>query len=183
MLYLISGGSGSGKSEYAESVATEKHKIEKGGLYYVATMKVYDDECAQRVEKHRQMRLGKGFETIECQSNISKLEVKENSVVLIECMSNLLANEMFSDEGNIKVDNILNCADEEIIKPIVKLSEKACVIVVTNEIFSDGNIYDEYTQKYIECLGYINRELAKNAIDVTEVVCSIPVKICGGEDR
>jgi adenosylcobinamide kinase/adenosylcobinamide-phosphate guanylyltransferase len=98
-------------------------------------------------------------------------------------MSNLLANEMFSDEGNVKGDNMLKCADEEIIKPIVKLSKKACVIVVTNEIFSDGNIYDEYTQKYIECLGYINRELAKNAYGVTEVVCSIPVKICGGEER
>ena len=52
MLMLVLGGAASGKSAYAESL------VLKTGLprYYLATMQVWDAECAARVEKHRKMR-------------------------------------------------------------------------------------------------------------------------------
>ena len=52
MLTLVLGGAASGKSAYAESL------VLKTGLprYYLATMQVWDAECAARVEKHRKMR-------------------------------------------------------------------------------------------------------------------------------
>ena len=63
MVYLIIGGSGSGKSAYAEQLmecftgVTEK--------YYLATMQIFDEEGEKRKEKHRAARQGKGFLTIE----------------------------------------------------------------------------------------------------------------------
>ena len=57
MLTLVIGGAASGKSAYAESL------VLKTGLprYYLATMQVWDAECAARVEKHRKMRAEKQF--------------------------------------------------------------------------------------------------------------------------
>ena len=59
MLTLVIGGAASGKSAYAESL-TLTHPLPR---YYVATMQVWDAECAARVEKHRRMRAAKQFET------------------------------------------------------------------------------------------------------------------------
>ena len=51
MLTLVLGGAASGKSEYAESLVL-KTALPR---YYLATMQVWDAECAARVEQHRQM--------------------------------------------------------------------------------------------------------------------------------
>ena len=61
MLTLVLGGAASGKSEYAESLVL-KTALPR---YYLATMQVWDAECAARVEKHRKMRAAKQFETVE----------------------------------------------------------------------------------------------------------------------
>ena len=64
MIVFVIGGSGSGKSAYAEKrlLAMEAEK-----KHYIATMRVFDDdeEGKKRVEKHRTMRREKGFLTIE----------------------------------------------------------------------------------------------------------------------
>ena len=52
MLTLVIGGAASGKSEYAESLVLRSTLPR----YYLATMQVWDAECAARVEKHRKMR-------------------------------------------------------------------------------------------------------------------------------
>lgn len=97
-LYLVTGGSASGKSECAENLASSLRSNDHGAdplrLYYIAAMYPYDDESRERVKRHRMLRNGKGFETIECHTGISRLENKlpGNSIVMLECMSNLLAN-------------------------------------------------------------------------------------------
>ena len=50
------------------------------------------------------------------------------------------------------------------------------LVIVTNEIFSDGIDYDEETKRYQSYLGKINQELAKRAKAVAEVVYGIPVE-------
>ena len=51
------------------------------------------------------------------------------------------------------------------------------IIIVTNEVFSDGVDYDEATKSYIRLLGKLNVRLAGLADCVTEVVFGIPVTI------
>ena len=53
------------------------------------------------------------------------------------------------------------------------------LLIVTNEIFSDGIGYDEMTKDYIRQLGWLNHELAGIADTVYEVVYGIPVRIKG----
>ena len=82
MFYLITGGSGSGKSEYAENLARKLGKstapdTEAAPLYYIATMRVWDEEGRARVRKHRLQREGKGFLTLERFTDMEKLELPE----------------------------------------------------------------------------------------------------------
>lgn len=62
MIVLVIGGSGSGKSEFAETICMELPAEKK---CYIATMQAFDEESRARIAKHRKARSGKGFETIE----------------------------------------------------------------------------------------------------------------------
>ena len=100
MLHIVYGGSASGKSSYAESFALSLQG--DGRLLYIATMYPYkwnttelDPETMQRIERHRAMRADKGFDTVECYRHVEHIVAKRQDVLLLECMSNLLANEMY----------------------------------------------------------------------------------------
>ena len=75
MIALVIGGSGSGKSAYAEQMAVKA--AGNGSLYYVATMQVYDEEGKKKVERHQKMRAGKGFLTIEQPRRLKEAAKKE----------------------------------------------------------------------------------------------------------
>ncbi len=178
MIILITGGSGSGKSEYAENLAV---KLKSKDLLYIATMMPQDGESLQRIARHQNQRKDKGFNTLECYTNLKGADIKNSPVVLLECMSNLLANEMYSEAGLLKANaNAPVC--EEILEGIACLAS-ACehVIIVSNEVFSDhGSPYEE-TNRYIRLLGEINCRIAGLASCVYEVVCKIPVCQKGGD--
>ena len=89
MLHLITGGSGSGKSRYAEG---EILKLGPGRRIYIATMYPSDEESRQRIARHRAMRAEKNFETIECYTAMAHKEFPKGANILLECMSNLVAN-------------------------------------------------------------------------------------------
>lgn len=173
MIHVVTGGSGSGKSEYAEQLAVNLGEFPR---IYVAAMMVWDDEGRARVKRHRDMRRHKGFETVERYTDLQNLElppgthfVKNPPVVLLECMSNLVSNEFYKQGERTA---------EAVIKGIESLNKKCkSLIIVTNEVFSDGENYGAETMQYIEVLGEVNRYLGKTADSVTEVVYGIPVQI------
>lgn len=176
MLILVTGASGSGKSSYAESLFKN---LDKNFLkYYLATMRVYDKEGEQKVHKHRKMRDGKSFITIEQATDIEKAVKKMDKnphikrVCLLECMSNLVANEIFKD----KCINDFSLVEEKILSGIDELLKNvSLLVIVTNNIFEDGITYDEITTNYIKCLANINKSLANIADKVIEVVVGLPV--------
>lgn len=175
MVVLVTGGAASGKSEFAEKVAVSENR---GRMAYLATMHVCDDECAARVAKHRKMRAGKGFETIECQFGIPKNLYSERfDTALLECMSNFVANVMFISEKSPD-ETVLFLMDE--LKRLCQTIPH--VVIVTNEVFSDSGDYDSYTRSYIKTLGTVNQRIAAIADTVIESVCGIPVFHKGKEE-
>lgn len=170
MFYMISGGSGSGKSEYAESMILKLSQMKEKERVYIATMMAFDEEAKRKIARHREMRKDKGFITMECFTGLKNIKLPENCTVLLDCMSNLCANEMYDETG--AKEHVV----EEVLKGIQKVL-KQCknLVVVTNEIFSDGCEYDESTKKYIQSLGRINQHMARLADAVVEVVCGIPI--------
>ena len=195
MMVLVVGGSGSGKSSYAEKVTVSlaqesvkeitksentsisDFKLNIAKKYYLATMQVFDDEGRKKVDRHRKLRNGKGFFTIEQPVRISSaLEKMEDGdrAVLLECISNLTANEMFSEKKAMTEIQVT----ENVIRDIKMLKEQTNhLVVVSNNVFEDGITYDETTTKYIRAMGKINQKLAALADRVVEVVEGIPVII------
>lgn len=169
MLIVVTGGSGSGKSAYAEG------RIVSSGIskrYYTATMICNDEESERRIRRHRMMRADKQFETVECPKDLQMVSVEAESAVLLECMSNLTANEMFAGENPKNSDEIT----EKIMNGIETLLKQcSLLVVVTNEVFSDGCSYDPMTEEYLKALGSVNCRLAEMADEVVEVVYSIPI--------
>ena len=168
MIALVIGGSGSGKSQFAEDMCKGKSP-----LSYIATMKPCGSEAEERIKRHRKMRKDKGFTTLECCSNLHTLNLR--GTVLLECMSNLLANEIF-DEGLSP-----NKATDKIMSGVNKLfSNCENTVIVTNDIFSYSESYSPQLEEYISALGRINREIAQKADIVVEVVAGIPIYHKGG---
>lgn len=168
-MILVIGGAASGKSEYAEELMLQNAGKKR---VYLATMRPWDEECRIRIEKHRAMRAKKQFETVECFQNLASACVEQGADILLECMSNLVANEMFTAEEPASVEEV--CAS--VLHGVSTLQKRAgTLVIVSNSVFADGVSYDASTQAYLKALGKINAELAVQAETVVEVVCSIPV--------
>ena len=107
MQILISGGANSGKSSLAEQFAVAQSFQPR---YYFATMQVWDAECARRIERHRQQRAGKGFQTVEVPTNLLETvsTLPQGGCGLLECVSNLLSNEQFGGSQEDPVTAILD---------------------------------------------------------------------------
>ena len=191
MMELVTGGSGSGKSAYAESVICGKHRLlcettENAPLYYIADMVPYGRETEKKIEAHRKMRAGKGFTTLEWYVDLpGKISAPDSpelkgSCVLLECVSNLTANEMYEPGG---AQNTGGDTPESVIKGVRMLKDQcAHLVVVTNDVFRESVTDSEEMTAYKGNLGMINRALAEMADQVTEVVFGVPVCIKSGSD-
>ncbi|MCF0228928.1 MAG: bifunctional adenosylcobinamide kinase/adenosylcobinamide-phosphate guanylyltransferase [Parasporobacterium sp.] len=174
MITLVYGGSSCGKSEYAESMVIGSSAPDS--RYYIATMKAYDEEGLRKIRRHRKMREGKGFKTIECHTSIEKAMSSAADIssctFLLECIPNLVANEMFDSEDGE------NGLIRRITEGLGILFESAGnVILVTDNVFEDGIQYDNAVMKYMEYLGTVNTFAASRADSVYEVVAGIPIRL------
>lgn len=186
MITLVYGGSSSGKSEFAEELVCKSDFKKR---YYLATMKSKED-TKERIFRHRKQRAGKGFFTLEYAVDVAKsvgemekTEAKEDNrkefsrnerIVLLECMSNLVANEMFRNGKMISSD----LCEEKILSEIKELEgQVASLVIVTNNVFEDGISYDAGTKEYLRCLGRINQRLTELSDEVYEVVVGIGIKL------
>ena len=175
MITLIIGTNNSGKSELAEKLAVQRGT---GRKYYLATMQLCDDASRARAEKHRRMRAGKGFLTIEKECRIrevlSSIEDAEEALVLLECVSNLVGNELHSDpkwlrsfgSGEAPEDTFT----EMIVSDIKAVADRVReLILVTNEYDKDDAGYDRQTRIYVELLSRVNERLRDAADEVIDL--------------
>ena len=171
MLTLVVGGAASGKSAYAERLVLQTALPR----YYLATMQVWDAECAARVEKHRRMRAEKQFETLECPLHLGTVRLPARGTALLEDLGNLTANELYDPAGAGEA------AASAILDGLGRLAAQCeHLVVVSNEVFSGGADYAGDTDRYLKALAQVNNALAARADTVVRVVCGIPVYYKGG---
>ncbi len=197
MLRLIIGGSASGKSEYAERLVSSL----PGKRIYAATMEPFGEEGRERIARHRKLREGKGFVTVEVPRDLGVLAdalrkspaqgelfreatgseaVRESCNILLEDLPNLVANEMFGD-GEIPVTDVGRAEESdalfsEMIRAIEELSSiSEDLTIVTGDIFSDGVRYDSATEEYRRLLAKMNCRIAEEADHVVFVTAGCPV--------
>lgn len=159
MFTLVIGGAASGKSEVAEQIALAL----PGKKIYLATMEPAGAEARAQIEKHRRQRAGKGFETVERCLNLAGLELPGGCSVLLECVGNLMANELYSPAGG---------GPAAVLEGVEHLLARCGhLTAVTNDVFSGGDRYQGDTCTFLWELARADRALALRADCVVEVVC------------
>lgn len=166
MRILLTGGSASGKSTYAMKLA----KSFPGPWYRVDTM--VPGTVGSELEAARQLLPKKldGFIQIRRFAGVGALTFPQRGTVVLDCMCNLAANEMFDEQGRVR--DIF----DSILRDMAELEAKCGdLIVITNEIGSGYQSYEDETPAYIRMLGRLNCALAQRFDCVMEVVSGIPV--------
>lgn len=189
-LMLVLGGARSGKSTFAEERARE---LGGDAVLYVATAIITDDEMAERVERHRRSRPA-GWRTLEAQRDAGQ-KIREAAgdvrVVLLDCLSVLVANRMVEATGDY--DDPFADPERDPLDPA--LEEKvqaeaealiACVrdldltlIAVSNEVGMGIVPPYELGRAYRDVLGRANQTLARHADDVYLLVAGVAMPIKG----
>ena len=167
MIYLISGGSGSGKSKFAEDEALKYN----GRKLYIATMENKSSSAKERILKHRNMRQGKGFETLEKEKFFQNIDLSAYEIVLLECLPNLTANHIYGGGSiNMLYDDI---------NYLLQGAEN--LIIVTNDISSCAINYSDEVYQYMQILNQLACSVAKQSDIVIEVTAGIPIYYKGGK--
>ena len=176
MNVLVTGGAGSGKSAYAEAIACRLSPQRT----YLATMASQGHEAQARIARHRAQRAGQGFETIECADGLAAAQhrsAQRSGVALLDDLGNLVANALFAPDGTQSdADEVLARLSHEVLS-LPRHYEH--VVVVGNEVGSDGCTYDEATQTWIRLSGSLACHIAAAFDTVVEVAAGMPTVIKG----
>ena len=165
---LITGGSRSGKSSYAEKMALELSE----NPVYLATARIWDEEFRERVRRH-QARRGPQWTNIEEEKYLSRHPLS-GRVVVVDCLTLWCTNFFFDLESD--VDRTLEAAKAEFDR---FTAQDATFLFVTNEIGMGGTSDNEIQRKFTDLQGWMNQYAAARADEVILMVSGIPVKIKG----
>jgi len=166
-MIFISGGTRSGKSDYAMELAGN----EDGNLVYVATATAGDPEMAERIRQHQSVR-GERWSTVEEQLELDRVVsgIQSGSTVVIDCLTLWLTNVMTLHGMNVverlETDATMRAAN--IIQAIKGLD--GLVITVTNELGMGLVPPDRTTRLFRDVMGRINRMFAEAADEAYLVV-------------
>jgi adenosylcobinamide kinase/adenosylcobinamide-phosphate guanylyltransferase len=164
---LILGGIRSGKSAHAEAAATHSGRA----ITYVATATAGDGEMAQRIREH-QARRPQHWGLVEEPLTLGRV-LREHShkapCLLIDCMSLWLNNLLEAGEPT---------AEREISDFRQALSDyPGPVVIVSNEVGLSTVAMDALTRRFIDRLGWLNQELARQCHQVLLVAAGLPLTL------
>lgn len=167
--YFITGGARSGKSAFAEKLASGL----TGRRAYVATAQALDAEMAARIEKHRQDR-NTAWDTYEEPLATAELLRKlstSHSIALLDCLTLWLSNVMAHAEN----DDAISSRADELVSAVKEFS--GVCIVVSNEV-GLGIVPDNpLARKFRDFAGMLNQSVARVADEVYFTAAGIPMKI------
>ena len=166
MIYYISGGQRSGKSNYALQLALSL----SDKPVYLATSRSWDDDHRARIERHKAERDDK-WENIEEEKALGKLDLKHKTVVL-DCVTLWLTN--FFTDTDFNIRESLAQAKQEFD---LFIQQPFNLIVISNEIGMGTHAPTEAGRKFADLQGWMNQYIAQKADAATFMVSGIPIKI------
>lgn len=170
---LITGGARSGKSQFAQKLAVEAD----GRVLFVATAEAKDEDMRLRIEAHRKSRPA-GWRTLEAPLGVSEIigrHMGEAKIVVIDCITMLVANILLRDQGEPFAEELALGEIKALVGQMDKL--EATFILVSNEV-GLGLVPDNALgRRYRDCLGRANQILAQHADEVYLMVAGIPIRL------
>ncbi|GAB6180930.1 bifunctional adenosylcobinamide kinase/adenosylcobinamide-phosphate guanylyltransferase [Desulfotomaculum defluvii] len=181
MIALITGGTRSGKSSFAEKYALS---LGSSGIY-IATSQALDKEMKQRIKLHRKRRKDSGFswttveEPYELVTTLLTLGTEadiqaRNKVVLVDCLTLWLTNWLMLAEKEdtvtivtSKIDSLINALS----------AFPGHLLLVTNEV-GDGIVPPyQLGREFRDFAGWMNQRVAQVCGQVFLVTAGIPVEL------
>ncbi len=166
--HLILGGARSGKSSYAETLATAKNK----DVFYIATAKILDKEIKERVLHHQQDRPS-SWVTIEepiALAEALQQNVAPERVILVDCLTMWMTN-LLSENDHA----LLNQEVEQLLKALPTLDGD--IVFVSNEVGMGIIPLGELTREYVDEIGRLHQQLAQLVNNVVLMVAGLPLTI------
>lgn len=174
-LTLITGGSRSGKSAFAQQQAEQID----GPRLFIATCPRIDPEMDERIHRHQLDREGLGWQTAEVPLCLSEeLErTPAGTTVLIDCLTLWINNLMYEAEQKkqeISEDKITVLA-EDLARAARK--HQGRIFLVSNEV-GLGIVPDNpQVRRYRDLVGRCNQIIAAFADQVFLVSCGLPMQL------
>ncbi|WP_205648569.1 bifunctional adenosylcobinamide kinase/adenosylcobinamide-phosphate guanylyltransferase [Acuticoccus kandeliae] len=161
---LVLGGARSGKSRYAEALATNAAQT----VTYVATAgPPRDDEMRARIAVHRARRPA-GWVTLEVERAIGEPIRTAGGVVLLDCMTLWLTNVMLAEcDIASEVDGLLEAI----------AARRGPVVAVSNEVGEGIVPQTSLGRAFRDEQGVLNQRLARSATTVVKMVAGYPLVV------
>lgn len=193
MINLVLGGARSGKSRFAEKIASKS----KQSVFYIATATADDEEMTQRITQHQLDRpsdwslieeplflanklteltgsnKNKAFKKDKDVSNNKK--ASKDKVILVECMTLWLSNWLCQQSAESAEQ--WKSEKAAFIEAIMAIDSD--VIIVSNEVGSGIVPLGKLSRDFADQAGWLNQELASVADRVWLVVAGCPILIKG----
>ncbi len=174
---LVTGGSRSGKSAFAQRVA-EGFPAPRT---YVATAPVTDAEMEERIRKHRAARETSGWKTIEETLDLagSLRAAAGSGIILVDCLTLWIGNLLYEAEraGDVLTEEAVAGKCREALRACAERSSP--VIFVTNEV-GMGIVPDNaLARRFRDLAGRCNQVMAQAADSVVLVVSGQPLQLKG----
>lgn len=176
--FLILGGARSGKSRYAESIASQFSENSSPKLTYkvtyIATAIAFDDEMESRIERHKNDRPSH-WNSIEEPIHLTDALTQnsgKDKIILIDCLTLWLNNLLLKEDSellNSEINKFLNCIN----------TLQGTIIFVSNEVGMGVIPLGEITRKFVDESGRLHQQLAQLVDHVTLMVAGIPMLVKG----
>ena len=170
---LVLGGARSGKSRYAEALATACGRTK----IYVATATAWDEEMQARIANHRQDRAGAGWRTVEEPLALRETlgrQANPDRIVLVDCLTLWLTNLMLGGHD-------AEAEARGLAADLPRLG--GAVILVSNEV-GWGIVPDNaLARAFRDAQGRLNQAMAQVCGHVVLVAAGLPLVLKPGSDR
>jgi adenosylcobinamide kinase/adenosylcobinamide-phosphate guanylyltransferase len=175
-IILILGGARSGKSRFAQRLATELGER----VLFVATGAPMDEEMRRRIELHRKAR-PKTWRTLEAPTGVAKAiaeHIEDADVVILDCLTLLVSN-FINNVHDLEESEAL---ESGIVKELSQLLErrkrkKANIIIVSNEVGMGLVPAYPVGRAYRDLLGKANQFIAERADKVYMMIAGLPIEL------
>ena len=174
-LVFIAGGVRSGKSAFAEALASNSYTPE-GRLVYMASGVAMDSEMKQRIARHQQDRERQSltWHTIEAPLRIGAVmsTLREGDVVLWDCVTTWLTNMMYMPMQNKTINSSERLEEARgIVKDALATirARDITLYVVSNELFDEPDLRHNELNHYRKVLGDIHQWLVAEADEAYEL--------------
>ena len=170
---FVIGGARSGKSAYAEQLATDNFRAlnhADASLYYLATAQAFDQEMQARIDLHQQRR-NTNWQTIDAPIDLPGKLVScshQQAVILVDCLSIWTTNLLIAEADIAQArDDFVQAVTDSAATIIMVASETGLGIVPDTAL----------SRQFRDANGITNQIIAQIADEVYFIVAAIAQKI------